>query len=75
MSIIVCFTAIHAGVPPQEGACGPKFMSNYIAVLLLMVAVCAVLIVGELGALVSYTSKMASPGMFNRSIIFVFMQL
>jgi len=53
--------SIHAGVPPQEGACGPKFMSNYIAVLLLMVAVCAVLIVGELGALVSYTSKMASP--------------
>jgi hypothetical protein len=61
-------TGTPASFAPEEGPCGPKFMSSYIAVLLLIVCVCAILIVGELGALVSYSSKSASPGMYHKSI-------
>jgi hypothetical protein len=47
---------------PQEGCMGPKFMTNYIAALLLLLSVCAILIVAELGSLVSFASKSSSPG-------------
>jgi hypothetical protein len=53
-----------ASVAPQQGAYGTKYMPGYMAVLLLIVSVCTIFIVGELGALVAYTSLIASPGMY-----------
>jgi hypothetical protein len=67
--VLFFVTEIFAGTAPQEGPCGTKFVTSYIAALLLIVSVCAIMIVGELGALVSYAAKSSSPGMWAVSWI------
>ncbi|KAG7364159.1 cadmium carbonic anhydrase repeat-domain containing protein [Nitzschia inconspicua] len=44
-----------------DGCMGPKFMAKYVAILLLLLTVCAIIMVAELSSLVSFASKSASP--------------
>ncbi len=53
-----------ATLPEDNGCLGPSFTGNSILVLLLIVTVCAVTIVAELGSLVFLAATSSQPGKF-----------
>ncbi|KAL3922662.1 MAG: hypothetical protein SGILL_002087 [Bacillariaceae sp.] len=54
-------TEVASGAAEESGCFAPRFMANYVVVLLLLISVCAILMVAELGSLVSFASKSSSP--------------
>jgi hypothetical protein len=60
MSLSRAFTEIS-----KEGVCGPKVMTTYVAILLMIIAICAILVVGELAALDIFVANGISPGKYD----------
>jgi hypothetical protein len=60
MSLSRAFTEI-----PKEGVCGPKFKTAYVAILLMIIAICAIFIVGELAALDILFANGIFPGKYD----------